>query len=263
MTTTILGVFDDPAAARRAMDDLRASALELEDTSIISRATSSGEAVSDDDHLTAGEGAVVGAVWGGLVGIAALLIPGIGPFIAGGAIFAALTGAAAGAVIGGVAGALIDKTGISEEDAQRYEQMVHQGKTLIAVKAREEDALEIRRILANDGAESIRDNQTDITSGGSVHVAVYDEAGSRVDEAAYGSPAAIERMPHSPNTVSTFERDGVVTGERELTDNNSQRRADEIEPTAPSEVTSYDDDPYTTRQVRAVPPQDVDDPTKK
>ena len=43
--------------------------------------------------VSAGEGAAVGAVWGGLVGLAALLIPGVGPFIAFGALGAALTGA--------------------------------------------------------------------------------------------------------------------------------------------------------------------------
>src|SRR5690349_20146832 len=82
---------------------------------------------------------------------AALLIPGLGPFIAGGALFAALTGAAAGAVVGGIAGALID-TGLSEDEARRYETMVHEGKTLVAVKARDEDTPEVRRILASAGA---------------------------------------------------------------------------------------------------------------
>jgi uncharacterized membrane protein len=155
MATTLLGVFDDPAAARRAIDNLRASPLELDDISIVSRGESG-------EHLSAGEGAAVGAVWGGLVGLAALLIPGVGPFIAGGALFAALTGAAPGAVVGGVAGALID-AGLGEEEARSYETMVHEGKTLVAVKSREEDTTEVRRILAQAGANSIRDNQTDIS----------------------------------------------------------------------------------------------------
>ncbi|HEX5689971.1 MAG TPA: hypothetical protein VFX76_08210, partial [Roseiflexaceae bacterium] len=40
---------------------------------------------------------------------------------------------------------------------------VHEGKTLVAVKSREEDATEVRRILAHAGANSLRDNQTDIS----------------------------------------------------------------------------------------------------
>jgi uncharacterized membrane protein len=192
MANTILGIFDDPLVARRAMDALRDSPLKLDDISIVSRATDSGAAVSNADDVSAGEGAAVGAVWGGLVGLAALLIPGVGPFIAFGALGAALTGAVAGAVVGGVTAALIDFSGIPEEEARGYEEQVHAGKTLLAVKAREEDAAEVRRILAAAGADSIRDNQTDLTNSAStpVRVAMYDESGQRVNEAVeYGAPA--------------------------------------------------------------------------
>jgi len=191
MANTILGIFDDATAARRAMDALRASTLKLDDVSIISRATESGAAVGNSEDVSAGEGAAVGAVWGGLVGLAALLIPGVGPFIALGALGAALTGALTGAVVGGVSAALIDFSGIPAEDARAYEQQVHSGKTLVAVKAREEDALEVRRILAHAGADSIRDNQTDITgsANSAVRVAMYDASGQAVNEAEeYGAP---------------------------------------------------------------------------
>jgi len=42
-----------------------------------------------------------------LVGIGALAIPGLGPFIAAGPLLAALRGAAAGATVGGITGALV------------------------------------------------------------------------------------------------------------------------------------------------------------
>ncbi|HEY3228648.1 MAG TPA: hypothetical protein VGJ87_05460 [Roseiflexaceae bacterium] len=182
MANTILGIFDDPMAARQAIDELRASPLHLDDISIISR-TDEARAVGNAEHISAGEGAAVGAVWGGLVGLAALLIPGVGPFVAGGAIFAALTGAATGAVVGGIAGALIDRAGIPEEDARAYETMVQSGKTLVAVKAHDEDANEVRRILAGAGANSVRDNQTDITgTSAPVRVADDDAAGRGVEQ---------------------------------------------------------------------------------
>jgi hypothetical protein len=165
--------------------------LQLDDISIVSRATDSGAAVSNAADVSAGEGAAVGAVWGGLVGLAALLIPGIGPFIAFGALGAALTGVVTGAVVGGIAAALIDFGNIPEEEARSYEQQIHAGRTLVAAKARDEDAVEVRRILAASGAESIRDNQTDMTSStqAPVQIAMYDDSGRRVnDEIEYGAP---------------------------------------------------------------------------
>jgi uncharacterized membrane protein len=192
MANTILGIFDHPADARRAVETLRSGPLQLDDVSIVSRASESGPATGNTDDVSASQGAAVGAVWGGLVGLAALLIPGVGPFIAFGALGAALTGAVTGAVVGGISAALIDFSGISEEDARGYEQQVHAGKTLVAVKAHDEDAIEVRRILAAAGADSIRDNQTDITSSASapVHVSMYDASGQRVNETLeYGAPA--------------------------------------------------------------------------
>src|SRR5262249_26494816 len=192
MASTILGIFDDPADARHALETLRTDPLQLEDISSVSRATESGAVVSNADDVSAAEGAAVGAVWGGLVGLAALLIPGVGPFIAFGALGAALTGAVTGAVVGGITAALVDFGGIPEEDARGYETMVTKGKPLVAVKARDEDATEARRILASAGADSIRDNQTDVTSSTSqpVRIAMYDEAGNRVNqELEYGAPA--------------------------------------------------------------------------
>lgn len=191
-TNTILGIFDDPQAARRAVETLRDGRLDLQDVSIISRATETGAPVSSADDVSAGEGATVGAVWGGLIGLAALLIPGVGPFVAFGALGAALTGAVTGAVVGGVAAALIDFGDISPAEAHEYEAQVHQGKTLIAVKSREEDATEVRRILASAGAASIRDNQTGMTTGAgaTVRIATDDATGERASVAReFGAPA--------------------------------------------------------------------------
>jgi len=183
MSTTVLGIFDDPATARRALEELQDSELHIDDISIISRATESGAPVSDDSHITAGGGVAVGALWGGAVGLAALLIPGVGPLVAGGALIAALTGAAAGALVGGVAGALIDHLGISAEEATQYAHLVQIGKTLVAAKVRSEDATEVRRILAKDGATEIHDGQSDADGralDNRVRVATYDATGAPI-----------------------------------------------------------------------------------
>src|SRR5690242_1487565 len=153
---TFIGIFDNPNDARRAMEMLRDSGLALDDLSIISRASKGDLEVSSAGDVSAGQGAAVGAVWGGLVGLATLVIPGVGPFIAGGALFAALTGVVTGAVIGGVAAALMEFGGIPEEEARSYESLVYEGKTLVAVKAREEDARHVQRMLNKAGAEAVR-----------------------------------------------------------------------------------------------------------
>src|SRR5690242_1677589 len=83
----------------------------------------------------------------------------VGPFIAGGALFAALTGAVTGAVVGGIAAALIDFSGIPEEEARGYESDIRNGKTLVAVKARDEDAAAVQQILTSSGADGLRGDQ--------------------------------------------------------------------------------------------------------
>jgi uncharacterized membrane protein len=165
------------------MEMLRDSNLALDDLSMISRTTESGVSVRSADDVSAGEGATVGALWGGMVGLASLMIPGIGPIVAGGALSAALsgalTGAVAGAVVGGITAALVDFGGISEEEARRYEAMVTSGKTLVAVKARAEEARDVRRIMTKADAEAVRGDET---LPGPVQVAQYDERGQRVEQ---------------------------------------------------------------------------------
>jgi hypothetical protein len=67
-----------------------------------------------------------------LVGIGALAIPGLGPFIAAGRIVAALAGGGAGGVLGGITGAFAGM-GISEYEAKRYEGRIKEGGILLSV----------------------------------------------------------------------------------------------------------------------------------
>src|SRR5687767_14237774 len=96
-------------------------------------------------------GAVTGASLGSIVGAAAaLLIPGIGPVVAGGILGAALTGAAVGAATGGLAGALRE-WGFSEHEATYYHGELEAGRTIVTVRAdgRQDEA---RAILQRNGA---------------------------------------------------------------------------------------------------------------
>jgi len=216
---TIIGIFDDQATARRALETLRDGPLPLEDISIIAHNADGTVDTSKSGDVSAGEGATVGAVWGGLVGLAALLIPGVGPFIAFGALGAALTGVVTGAVVGGITAALVDFSGIPEDEARGYEQQLRDGKTLVAVKARDEDSAEVRRILDEIGADSVRDDQADLsaTVRRPVRVAIYDDQGQRLGEqrelgathqhGIYDSPAA------STSRASRTWTSGEVVGE--------------------------------------------------
>jgi hypothetical protein len=94
---------------------------------------------------------------GPLVGIGALAIPGLGPFIAAGPIMAALSGAAAGAALGGLTGALIG-LGIPEYEAKRYEGKVKEGHLLISVHTENStERARARQIFEQEGAEDIAD----------------------------------------------------------------------------------------------------------
>jgi hypothetical protein len=122
-----------------------------------------------------------------MVGLASLVIPGVGPFIAGGALATALasaaTGAVTGAVVGGVAAALIHIGGIPETAATEYESLVHAGKTLVAVKVQPEDMRHVRRMLMKADAEEIRtpDAPAVMAPASRVQVTMYDEQGQAVD----------------------------------------------------------------------------------
>ncbi len=88
----------------------------------------------------AGKGAMTGAGVGALFGLAALAIPGIGPFITAGWLATALgttAGAiASGAIVGGTAGTLagaLTNIGYGKEESERYAQDVKSGMTFISV----------------------------------------------------------------------------------------------------------------------------------
>jgi ActD protein len=103
----------------------------------------------------AGSGAVIGGALGWLVGVGALVIPGIGPFIAAGPLVATLAGIGVGSALGGFAGALIG-VGIPEHEAKKYEVGIMRGGILLALHCdTPEKTSRARNILQITGAEDI------------------------------------------------------------------------------------------------------------
>ena len=149
--------------ADRIVDQLKTANFSNNDISVLFPDKGTSRDFAHEKNTKAPEGAVAGAGTGGviggalgwIVGIGALAIPGVGPFIAAGPIMAALSGAAIGAAAGGIAGALIGM-GIPEIEAKRYEGKVKAGNILISVHT--ENSKEIdqaKDIFTKAGAQDI------------------------------------------------------------------------------------------------------------
>src|SRR5512144_3247971 len=131
MSKSVFCLADNEIQAEKIVEDLKATGFSNNDISALFPDKAGTKDFAHEQHTKAPEGAATGAGTGGvlggalgwLVGIGALAIPGLGPFIAAGPIMAALSGAAAGAALGGLTGALIGM-GIPEYEAKRYEGIV-------------------------------------------------------------------------------------------------------------------------------------------
>ena len=156
---TVVGMFRKTLAAERAIRDLKDAGFTDQQIGVLMRDPEETRRVAEQTGTKAGEGAAAGAITGGavggvvglLAGIGALVIPGIGPIIAGGALASTLAGAGIGAAAGGLLGALIGM-GIPEEEARYYETGLQEGAVLVTVEAGAR-AVEARSILANAGGE--------------------------------------------------------------------------------------------------------------
>lgn len=139
----LVGVFQTEQEAIRAIEGLKRQGYRSDDISVIAKDKEDLSAVTEQTGTNVQEGVTAGAATGGvlggiaglLAGIGALTIPGVGPILAAGPIAATLTGAAVGAGAGGLVGGLIG-LGIPEEDAERYNDYVKQGKILVLVNSR-------------------------------------------------------------------------------------------------------------------------------
>lgn len=170
MTKLVLGIFNNRADAEDAIDELRDRDYNPKDISIVMR--NHDEAVEMADNTGAdvaggaATGATTGAIVGGLAGLlAAVAIPGLGAFLIGGPIAAALgltgaaastvSGAATGALAGGLLGALTG-LGLSDEEARTYNDAIDRGGILLAVPARRGEEIEVQEVLEDFDADQIK-----------------------------------------------------------------------------------------------------------
>jgi hypothetical protein len=165
---TVVGIFDDPRQAQRAIDALQDAGYSDGQIGFVRRGTQTAEGATPietgDHHGETGHGVGTGALIGGLIGAAAaLLIPGVGPVLAGGVLAqtlgasilgGAVVGAVGGAVAGGLVGALTDM-GVPEEEAHYANEHFEAGRTIVTV-----DDVEAESILREYGAYDIYANRS-------------------------------------------------------------------------------------------------------
>ncbi|GCE47688.1 heat induced stress protein YflT [Thermosporothrix hazakensis] len=130
--TVVVGVFYDKAQANQAIEELKQAGFNDDEIGFLARSRVVGKDAAKAANTAAGilEGGVIGGVLGAA---ASLLIPGIGPAVAGGILATTLGGATLGAAAGGLIGSFV-KFGIPEKDAQFYQQELEAGHTVIVVK---------------------------------------------------------------------------------------------------------------------------------
>ncbi len=156
MSKVIVGVFKDSSTASRAIEQLRNAGFAPGQISILAPNESArtepwlDTAASNLEHVmtpadatspadkTVTSYTAVGAVAGGLVGLAAAILPNVGGMLGAGPLLAAITGAAAGSYVGTLTGALVHFD-VPEQAARVYETNVSSGNVLIAVHTEDTD----------------------------------------------------------------------------------------------------------------------------
>jgi hypothetical protein len=161
--TAVFGIYPSYASVENGVDALRSAGFRNEDISALFPEGVGTKEFAHEKNTKAPEGAttgagtgvVLGGAMGWLLGIGAIAIPGLGPFIAAGPIMAALAGAGVGGAVGGIAGALIGM-GIPEYEAKRYEGRVKDGGILLSVHSdNSEWTKRAKEILKRTGAQDI------------------------------------------------------------------------------------------------------------
>jgi hypothetical protein len=161
--TAAYAIFANRELTENAVDQLLAAGFRNEDISVLLQDNVGTKDFAHEKHTKAPEGTTTGVVAGGaiggtlglLVGIGALAIPGLGPFIAAGPIMATLAGVGSGGVVGGIIGALVGM-GIPEYEAKRYEGRIKEGGILLSVHCDDSDWTDkAKHLLREAGGEDV------------------------------------------------------------------------------------------------------------
>ena len=161
--TAVFGIYPTYERLEQGIDALRLADFRATDISVLYPENVGTKDLAHQKATKAPEGAgtgttagmALGGTLGWLVGIGALAIPGLGPFVAAGPVMAALAGIGVGGAVGGLTGALVG-LGIPEYEAVRYEGRVKNGGILVSVHADSSEWIgRAKEILERTGAEDV------------------------------------------------------------------------------------------------------------
>jgi hypothetical protein len=201
---TVAGIFASRSAAEDAIREINGLGIPNDRIALLTPGMSDKaveRAVPTDDTEQPGMGAAMGGTVGGAIGVAggatlgtaaaSLLVPGVGPVIAGGILGAALLGAG-GTVTGIAAGQALEKeleSGLPHDEIYLYEDALRQGRSVIVVFVENEGAIySVRAALAGAGAEGIDEARENWWIGvRDAEEAAYEASGRtfQTDEASY------------------------------------------------------------------------------
>jgi hypothetical protein len=226
-TQTVSAMFDDYAAASRAVDRLKAAGVPESEISLVGRddtATSSSTTTTTDpdagDNTATGAtlGAVVGGGAGLLAGLGMMAIPGLGPVVAAGWLASTLVGATAGGATGGIIGALTE-SGVPESEAHEYEEGIRRGGTLVTVRTDDARAQLAESILDDEGTIDMHARVTQWRDEGwsGRYASPADAAAT---SAVTGTPTSGARVRRHPYVITPARTDVDVDDRRGIDERN-------------------------------------------
>jgi len=222
---TASGIFASRSAAEDAIREINSLGIPNDRIALLTPGMTDKrveQAVPTDDTEQPGMGAAMGGTVGGAIGVAggaslgaaaaSLLVPGVGPVIAGGILGAALLGAG-GTVTGIAAGQALEKeleAGLPHDEIYLYEDALRQGRSVVVVFVDNEGAIySVRSALASAGAEGIDEARENWWIGlRDAEEAEYEAGGQafQSDEGSYrrGFEDALKRRAPESDTPQEF-----------------------------------------------------------
>jgi hypothetical protein len=156
----LIGLFETPAVAAEAARGLRALGISAGNVSIVAPTHDEEGAIAAVADASPGSeledsrpAARLGELTAHLLAAVALVVPGIGPIVAGGPLAAGL-GEAAGHLAGGLARTL-ERAGVAHEEAATLEGKVKAGAVLIGAHVREPMVDTASEVLRQAGASRV------------------------------------------------------------------------------------------------------------